>query len=323
MLAIHELLRANRFPNSPNLSARLEVTPRTIYRDIEFMRCRLRLPIDYDIHRAGYFYSTRVDQFPGVSVSESELFALAVARKAVAQYQGTPFEKPLSAAYRKLASGLGQDRSLHLEDPAHLLEFRPMGADEVDAELFETLCRATRLCRVTKFLYRKIGAKKPERRCVNPYQLACIDSRWYVFAFDQARRAIRSFVLSRMSDLEILDSSFERPAGWTVAKHLKNSFGVFKDDAAGDYEVVLEFDAWAADVLRGRKWHSTQQVAELPEGRIRMTFRLGNLEEIERWVLSWGGHATVLRPKRLVQRIQRTIHQLARRYGAAAAGTEP
>jgi hypothetical protein len=56
----------------------------------------------------------------------------------------------------------------------------------------------------------------------------------------------------------------------------------------GDYEVVIEFDAWATDQLRGRLWHSSQQVTELPGGGSRLRMRLSGLEEVERWVLSWG-----------------------------------
>jgi predicted DNA-binding transcriptional regulator YafY len=256
-----------------------------------------------------------------VSVSESELFAIVIARKAIAQYQGTPFERPLAAAYRKLAAGLGQDRSLHVENANQLIEFRPLGTDDIDPELFETLCRGTRLGRTLRFLYRKVGVKKPERRCANPYQLACIGDRWYLFAFDHTRCAVRAFVLARMSDAEVADTAFTRPSDWNVRDYLKDSFGAFKDEISADYEVVLEFDAWAADILRGRKWHLTQQVTELPEGQVRMTFRLGNVEEIERWILSWGSHATVLRPKRLVQRIQNTLEQLAGRYAALGGRT--
>jgi len=65
----------------------------------------------------------------------------------------------------------------------------------------------------------------------------------------------------------------------------------------GDLEVVIEFGPWAADVVRGRQWHSSQQVTDLPDGGSRMTMRLSGLEEVERWVVSWGANATVVRTK--------------------------
>jgi hypothetical protein len=44
--------------------------------------------------------------------------------------------------------------------------------------------------------------------------------------------------------------------------------------------------------------------------------RLNGVEELERWVLSWGTHATVVRPKELARRIQRTAADLEKRYRA-------
>lgn len=47
-------------------------------------------------------------------------------------------------------------------------------------------------------------------------------------------------------------------------------------------EAVIEFDAWVTDLLRGRKWHASQQVIQLPDG----CSRLNKIEEMERLVLN-------------------------------------
>ena len=44
---------------------------------------------------------------------------------------------------------------------------------------------------------------------------------------------------------------YTRPKDFDPDKHLKGSFGVMSGD--GDYEVVIEFDAWATDLLQGRQ----------------------------------------------------------------------
>ena len=81
-----------------------------------------------------------------------------------------------------------------------------------------------------------------------------------------------------------------------------------------DYEVVIDFDAWAADLVRGRRWHASQELTELPGRRIRLRLRLNSIEEAERWVLSWGTHATVVGPQALAERIWRTATELRERY---------
>ena len=51
----------------------------------------------------------------------------------------------------------------------------------------------------------------------------------------------------------------------------------------------IEFDARGADLVRGRVWHSSQALTDRGDGGARLTMKLNGLEEIERWVLNWGG----------------------------------
>lgn len=98
------------------------------------------------------------------------------------------------------------------------------------------------------------------------------------------------------------------------------SFGVFA--GKDDFEVVIEFDAWAADLLHGRRWHPSQEVIEFPKGGLRMRLRLNNIEEVERWVLGWGKHATVIRPAMLAKRIEQAAADLLRKYREAPDPSE-
>jgi predicted DNA-binding transcriptional regulator YafY len=67
-------------------------------------------------------------------------------------------------------------------------------------------------------------------------------------------------------------------------------------------------------ILRGRRWHPTQSLVELPGGGCHLRLRLGCLEEIEQHVLSWGTHANVIAPRELRRRLWRTAEELVRRY---------
>jgi len=78
--------------------------------------------------------------------------------------------------------------------------------------------------------------------------------------------------------------------------------------------VVVDFDSWGADLIRGRKWHASQEITELPRRQLRLRLRLNSIEEAERWVLSWGTHATVVRPQALANRLSDTGHALHSRY---------
>ena len=78
--------------------------------------------------------------------------------------------------------------------------------------------------------------------------------------------------------------------------------------------MVVDFDKWAGELVRERKWHRSQQLTELPDGGVRLQLRLNNLAEVERWILSWGIHATVQQPQRLRETIRSASEKLASRY---------
>jgi predicted DNA-binding transcriptional regulator YafY len=112
----------------------------------------------------------------------------------------------------------------------------------------------------------------------------------------------------------VTEQTFDPPQHFDVDKHLRGAFGVFIGKPEDEFEVVIEFDSWAADLLRDRRWHWSQSVDALPGGQMRMRMRLNNVEEVERWVLSWGTHATVIAPQMLVARIERVTGELNGRY---------
>jgi len=313
MLHIHQIVAGERFPNVRTLAAELGTSTKTIKRDFQYMRDHFDLPFAYDRRRHGFYYSRPVNDFPGTpSVTEAEMFALLVAHKAIAQYRGTPFHQPLQRAFQKFTGQLDRNERYTLEHLHQALSFRPLAPEDTDLQTFETISRSLATQRTLTFHYRKPGERHARVRSVRPYHLTCSDNRWYVLAHDTDCGEVRTFALGRITAPALTSDTFSVPASFDPTKYLGASFSVMKGD--GDYEVVIEFDAWATDLMRGRQWHPTQTVQELPCGGSQMKLRLSGLEEIERWILSWGTHANVLRPAPLATRIHQIALHLAKRY---------
>src|SRR5688572_14993729 len=95
MMRIHQEIAKGTYPNASTLGRQLEVSTKSIQRDLEFMRDRLNLPLEYDRSRFGFYYTEPVSSFPTLQITEGELVALLIAEKALEQYRGTNFEKPL------------------------------------------------------------------------------------------------------------------------------------------------------------------------------------------------------------------------------------
>ena len=308
MLRIHQSLQAGRFPNASSLAREIEVAAKTIHRDLEFMRDRLDLPIEFSPARNGYFYNGEVRAFPTLQITEGELVALIVAEKALQQYRGTSFEKPLLSALKKMEQALPDTISLNLDDIGQTISFRTRAEPVLDLEVFDALARAVARRRQLELKYRKPGAKTAEPRVVDPYHLANVNGEWFLFAFDQARKDFRKFVPARILAVRETGKIFERSQKFSLEKELRDSFGVHSGE--GEFEVVIRFNARAADYIREKKWHESQQLRELQGGGVELKLKLSSLVEIERWILSWAGDAKVLKPRELREAIRRSARKI-------------
>ena len=308
MLRIHQAVQSGNYPNASSLARELEVSAKSIHRDIEFMRDRLELPVEYDGARFGYHYTEEVSAFPTVQITEGELFALIVAEKALQQYRGTNFEKPLLSAIRKMEQSLPDTISLNLSDIERSISFRTRAEQRLDLEVFDMLAKATARRRQIELRYRKPGRPDIEQRVIDPYHLANINGEWYLFAYDHLRKDIRTLVPARIQSLKPTGNTFERPQAFSLEERLKGSFGV--QSGQGRYDVALRFNARVADYVREKKWHESQRLRELKNGGVELRLKLSSLGEIERWVLSWGGDATVLRPRELATAVKRAAERI-------------
>ncbi len=314
MLRLHERMKAGAFPNCRTLAGEFEVSTKTIQRDIEFMRDRLRLPIEYHALRFGFYYTQPVEAFPSVEVSEGELVALLVAQKALEQYRGTSFEKPLAAAFGKITAGLRGGVVFDGGAPGEAFSFRNIGASVADLELFDLLSQAVLRSREVRFEYRKLApAAQPEWRTVCPYHLTCVENLWYLVGLDRGRGQIRTFALPRFGRAEETGCEFTRPADFDPEAYFSNSFGIFRGE--GRYRVRIRFTGVAARLVAEREWHPTQKLATSGDGQeAELELEVNSLTEVERWVLGWGRNATVLEPPELVARLRATAKALAEAY---------
>lgn len=312
LLRIHEELQRGRPTNCTRLGQLLEVSRKTIVRDIEYMRDRQNLPIEFDPVRNTYRYTEPVAAFPTLKVTEGEVFALLVARKALEQYRGTPFHRQLAASFDKLAAGLKDTVSFSASDELQAVSFKNMGLGKSDLEVFNALSRAVTRQLEVEFEYRKPGAAEAIRRRVQPYHLSHRENLWYLVGFDSERAALRTFAVPRISQVVVSEQKFKRPADFSPEKFFANALGVLGGE--GNHHVVIRFTALVADRVREREWHESQKLRDLRDGGLELSLRLGALPEIERWVLTWGADAEVIQPRELRSRIQKTTAALARLY---------
>jgi predicted DNA-binding transcriptional regulator YafY len=170
-----------------------------------------------------------------------------------------------------------------------------------ELDVFDRLSRAIADQLELSFDYRKPGDKTPAPRQVQPLHLTHRDGRWYLVGYDLDRGAMRTYALGRIADVMLSARWFERPKDFSVERYFATALGVMNGQES--HQVRIRFDPLAADHIRDRFWHESQELVALPDGGIELRLRLSDLLEAERLVLQWAGHAEALEPKDLRARL--------------------
>ena len=257
MIRIHEMLAAGKFPNCSTLADVFEVSYKTVQRDIDFMRDQMMLPIDYDSVQHGFHYTKPVSSFPAVNITQGEVVALLVAQKALEQYRGTAFERPLRAAFEKMTNGLQDEVSFSLDELGRAFSFRPMGPAAQEMEIFNLLADCVMANKTVEFDYHGLKKQSSERRRVDPYHLGCINNQWYLIGNDQVRGKIRTFALTRISRPKAQGRTFRRPTDFSLNELMKDSFMAF--ESGKSKKVRIRLDDFAGRLASERVWHKSQK----------------------------------------------------------------
>jgi predicted DNA-binding transcriptional regulator YafY len=305
MMLIHKALQGGGFPNCSKLAAELEVSSKTISRDIDFMRDRMLLPIEYEASEHGYCYTHEVESLPTIDISEGELLALSIARKALDHYKGTPFEQPLANALNKLSASLPETITANLSELSETISFKQGCLSNLDESTLKHAIKAALEKRVLNFQYKKPNIPNPQARTVNPYHVTNYLGKWYLLAWDHQRKAMRTFLLARATALELQTQTFELPSDFSADDYLWSSFGIWSK--SGEHAVTIRIKPGIVDYISENIWHPTQKIESQEDGSLIIRFNLGSLDEIAQWILSWAHQAEALEPPAL----RTLLHQQA------------
>ncbi|BET68601.1 WYL domain-containing transcriptional regulator [Opitutales bacterium ASA1] len=300
MWCIHESLTAGDPVRLSALSRALEVSARTLKRDIERMRDFHGAPIAWDASRRSYVYTAACEFLPLLRFTADEALALVLAGRTFASWHGTPLGDAIASALAKVGHVIGGAISV---DAAGLASFVSIG-DTASLPTHERrwlalLLEAIQRRRVVRLVYRKPDRhpSTPSPREIHPLHLAFADHRWMLVAHDPARSGIRHFLLDRIVDAVVTTKSFAPPEGFDALAHLRGSIGRFSGESV--VEIRIRFDSTVAPYVLERPWHRSQRTRHLPDGALEITLALNNLVDIQRHILACGRHAEVLAPAEL------------------------
>jgi len=309
---LDEQLRRDAFPTAAQAVARFEVSRRTFYRDVDYMRLILGAPIAYDRQHRGYRYTDKTFSLAAVTLSEGELLALLVAEHVLKQYEGTPFGPSIAHAVEKIAGSLNQPVTVDLSgrSPSMLFDLGPIRPP--DMQVFNAVAAALRERSALRIRYYTQSRGVESERLVEPYHLHNHKGDWYLVAFCHQRREVRSFLLSRIRSANPTVRHYTIPSSFDIGAYTHQGFGIEKGGPR--LNASIWFDAHEAPWIRERRWHPTQRIEEHADGSLTLHFQAKGLTEISRWALSYGEHAVVLKPKLLRRRVEEALAAALQQY---------
>jgi proteasome accessory factor B len=314
LLAIDSAVRRHEWPNAPALARQLEVAPRTIQRDIAFMRDQLRAPIEFDTDKNGFYYAEASYQLPYFQLTEGELVALLVASQVMKHYRGTPFERDIRQALAKISELLPDQVELSLEDLSYSLSVLPRVQTAYDPQIFRGLLSAIRRSRQVRMNYWSASRDETRDRLVDPYDMVLApDDDWCLFGHCHLRNTIRMFKIQRVRSVEETGESFSRPDGFRARDYMADSFGTIRGD--GEYHVVLRFTRAYAGLIAEKQWHPSQVVEPQPDGSLILRLHVNDLRFLKRWVMFWGAECEVIEPIELSEVIASELSSMLATYG--------
>ncbi len=114
--------------------------------------------------------------------------------------------------------------------------------------------------------------------------------------------------------IKLTDDGFPQPKDFNLDDFMCHSFKLMHDEL---YTVKVRISPEWARWVGEKIWHESQKVTKLPEGGLEMAFQVAGLDEIKRWVLSFGPEVSVLEPQKLKEIVRKDLYRTLARYPAA------
>ena len=242
---------------------------------------------------------------PAVQMNEGELAALLMGSMVLEQFQGTPMANKLTAVFNKLSALLPENITIRPEELFTRFSFVAPPAMPISSTVWKKVVHGLENQQMLEIKYRNWRGELTHR--VAPVHLANLQGDWYLFVQFEGFDNFRQIALSRIQSIKLLCKKADIQGAFNARKELADTFSKFAGDNE-PFRVTVQFSPEVADRILERQWHPKQEVKQLKDGRVEISFDAKGDIEIQRWIMAYGQYAKVKSPKWLKKQI---IEELA------------
>ncbi|PAD36694.1 helix-turn-helix transcriptional regulator [Terribacillus saccharophilus] len=308
VLAILWMLRSGEKITAKQISEKLEMNIRTVYRYIDTISTSGVPIISEPGHNGGYTLLNNFIEAPLFFDFEEQtsLFHAAVFAEEAGYYGG----EALNRAISKLSNYSNQEQETkinqHLTSLEVISRLSSLSMETFLKELEQVVADGYSV----KILYRKSGEKQLNYRLVDPYRIIYWNNKWYVIGFCHLRNDIRSFRVDRIENLMLTENKFNRPENFSARDFFMKNLLPTIENKEGIISLVIKGDkSVLADISQHwflghylQEWNSNQAVFLLEKDMIH-TY-------VPYLLLTYGKSIRVIEPISLKKRMIEVLSEL-------------
>ncbi|MFU2029178.1 DNA-binding transcriptional regulator [Bacillus wiedmannii] len=240
MLAILWMLRSGKKITAKQISEKLEMNIRTVYRYIDTISTSGVPIISEPGHNGGYTLLNNFIEAPLFFDFEEQtsLFHAAVFAEEAGYYGG----EALNRAISKLSKYSNQEQEAKINQHLSSLEVISRCSSLSMEHFLKELEQAVTDGYSVKILYYKSGKKQLDYRLVDPYRIIYWNNKWYVIGFCHLRNDIRSFKVDRIESLMLTENKFNRPENFSAREFFIKNLLPTIEDKEGIISLVISGD---------------------------------------------------------------------------------
>ncbi|GAE32987.1 helix-turn-helix transcriptional regulator [Alkalihalobacillus hemicellulosilyticus] len=243
MLAILWMLRSGKKITAKQISEKLEMNIRTVYRYIDTLSTSG--VISEPGHNGGYTLLNNFIEAPLFFDFEEQtsLYHAAVFAEEAGYYGG----EALNRAISKLSNYSNQEQETkinqHLTSLEVISRLRSLSIEPLLKELEQAVADGYSV----RILYQKSGEKQLNDRLVDPYRMIYWNNKWYMIGFCHLRNDIRSFRINRIESIMLTENKFNRPDNFSARDFFIKRLLPTIEDKEGIISLVISGDKSVLD----------------------------------------------------------------------------
>ena len=312
-LWFHDRVKASKYPNARHLAERFEISPRTAQRELDFIRDRLKAPLEYEHTRKGYYYTDDSYELPSQWYSEESVISFALAVRLASTIPDTRIKDELYDFIGKVFNVSDHGSRPDIREMSEKISVKNVEYSRVNEEDFHSIVNALFQETPISISYYSPHSKKETERNILPLHLVQYMGSWHLIAFCSLRNDMRDFALSRVRSIAFSDENIRLPDGLPpVKEYTRKHFGIMQGGKTR--KVCLRFSPSVADWIEEQIWHPEQKLVLKKDGALELSFPAADFNELTKRILSHGPDVKVVSPKALADEVKNEIKKMGKIY---------